>query len=187
MWDCGSVFLEWGCEMGWQEMDRQEPTAAGHGYQVTHREQGRIRAADADRDRVAGILSTAYIEGRLSKDEYDARLHIALSARTYGELDQVVHDLPAALAPPVSPVSPVAKTNAFAVASLVFGLAQFMVGPVATIPAIGLGYVARSQIKRTGERGAGLALGGLVLGWMMLVLVMVLITASAVISARVPG
>jgi hypothetical protein len=170
--------------MGWQEMDWQEPTAAGHGYQVTHREQGRIRAADADRDRVAGVLSTAYIEGRLSKDEYDARLDAALSARTYGELDQVVHDLPVAQAPPVSPV---AKTNAFAVASLVFGLAQFMVGPVATIPAIGLGYVARSQIKRTGERGAGLALGGLVLGWMMLVLVMVVIIASAVISARTPG
>jgi hypothetical protein len=170
--------------MGWQEMDWQEPTAAGHGYQVTHREQGRIRAADADRDRVAGVLSTAYIEGRLSKDEYDARLDAALSARTYGDLDQVVHDLPVAQAPPVSPV---AKTNAFAVASLVFGVAQFMVGPVATIPAIGLGYVARSQIKRTGERGAGLALGGLVLGWMMLVLVMVVIIASAVISARTPG
>ena len=150
--------------MGWQEMDRQEPTAAGHGYQVTHREHGpRIRAADADRDRVAGILGTAYTEGRLSKDEYDARLHAALSARTYGDLDQVVNDLPAPQAPPVTPV---AKTNAFAVASLACGLAQFMVGPVATIPAIGLGYVARSQIKRTGERGAGLALGGLVLGWM---------------------
>jgi hypothetical protein len=143
-----------------------------------------MRPAEPPRDRVAGVLSTAYIEGRLSKDEYDARLDAALSARTYGELDQVVHDLPVAQAPPVSPV---AKTNAFAVASLVFGLAQFMVGPVATIPAIGLGYVARSQIKRTGERGAGLALGGLVLGWMMLVLVMVVIIASAVISARTPG
>ena len=46
----------------------------------------RMRAADADRDRVVGILSTAYSEGRLSEDEYDARLESALSARTYADL-----------------------------------------------------------------------------------------------------
>jgi hypothetical protein len=50
-------------------------------------ERGKMRAADADRDRVVGLLSTAYTEGRLSKDEYDARLDSALSARTYADLD----------------------------------------------------------------------------------------------------
>jgi hypothetical protein len=35
-------------------------------------ERGKMRAADADRDRVVGLLNTAYTEGRLSKDEYDA-------------------------------------------------------------------------------------------------------------------
>jgi hypothetical protein len=72
-------------------------------------------------------------------------------------------------------------------ASLACGLAQFMVGPVATIPAIALGHMARNQINRTGERGAGLALGGLVLGWMALILGIVLVTAGLVISARTPG
>jgi hypothetical protein len=37
-------------------------------------ERGKVRAADADRDRVMRLLNTAYTEGRLSKDEYDARL-----------------------------------------------------------------------------------------------------------------
>ncbi len=37
-------------------------------------ERGKMRAADADRDRVVGFLSPAYTEGWLSKDEYDARL-----------------------------------------------------------------------------------------------------------------
>jgi Domain of unknown function (DUF1707)/Domain of unknown function (DUF4190) len=176
--------------MGWQEptgADHGYPVTRGEGHPVTRGEQGLIRASDADRDHVAGMLGTAYTEGRLSRDEYDARLAAVFSARTYADLHQVVKDLPAAQPPAVSPVSPVAKTNAFAMASLACGLAQFMVGPIATIPAIVLGYMARNEINRTGERGAGLALAGLVLGWMALILGIVLVTAGLVISARTPG
>ena len=60
--------------------------AVGSGYPVVGGGRGSLRVADADRDRVAGILGTAYSEGRLSKDEYDARLDSALSARTYADL-----------------------------------------------------------------------------------------------------
>ena len=129
-------------------------------------------------------------KGRLSKDEYDARLESALSARTYAGLDQVVTDLPAAPPTALSPaagtamVTPVTKTNGLAIASLACGLAQFVVGPVATIAAIVLGYVARSQIKRTGEQGAGLALAGLILGWAAVILGIVLITAVLAIASR---
>src|SRR5271167_3000052 len=48
-------------------------------------EREKMRAADADRDRVVEFLNTAYSEGRLSKDEYDGRLENALSARTYAD------------------------------------------------------------------------------------------------------
>ena len=41
-------------------------------------ERGKMRACDADRDRVVEWLSLAYSEGRLSKDEYDGRLAPAL-------------------------------------------------------------------------------------------------------------
>ena len=44
-------------------------------------------------------------------------------------------------------------------------MAQFAFGPLPTIPAIVLGHMARHQIKRTGEQGAGMALAGLLLGW----------------------
>jgi hypothetical protein len=44
-------------------------------------------------------------------------------------------------------------------------VAQFAFGPLPTIPAIVLGHMARHQIKRTGEQGAGMALAGLLLGW----------------------
>jgi hypothetical protein len=136
---------------------------------------------------VAGLLAAAYSEGRLSKDEYDARLDQALSARTYADLDQLVNDLPVAQAPPVVRVTPVAKTNTLAIASLVCGLAQFAVGPLATIPAIVLGYAARGQVKRTGEQGAGLAQAGLVLGWGAVVLGVLFMVVGMVVGAVMNG
>jgi hypothetical protein len=144
-------------------------------------EQGKIRAADADRDRVAGILGTAYGEGRLSGDEYEARMASALSARTYADLEELLADLPvqaAAGSAELATVTPSSKVNGFAMASLACGVGQFMVGPLATIPAIVFGHMARNRIRRTGEQGAGLALAGLVLGWGALILGVILIAVS---------
>ena len=138
---------------------------------------GKMRACDADRDRVVEFLNVAYVEGRLSRDEYDGRLEDAFSARTYADLDQIVADLPAARA---TGVTPVAKTNGLAMASLACGLAQFMFGPLATIPAIMFGYVALHQIKRSGEQGTGLALAGLILGWAAVILGILLIVGASI-------
>jgi len=141
-------------------------------------ERAKMRACDADRDRVVEHLNVAYSEGRLSKDEYDGRLETALAARTYADLDQIVSDLPAVRAPVLPPMTmapPMARTNGLAIASLACGLAQFVVGPLATIPAIVFGHMARHQIKRTGEEGAGLALAGLILGWATVILAIFLL------------
>lgn len=54
-----------------------------------------LRASDADRDAVAERLRAAAVEGRLEPDELEERLHKALRARTYGELDRLLGDLPA--------------------------------------------------------------------------------------------
>jgi hypothetical protein len=156
-----------------QSVGRTQAFAAGA-------ERGKMRAADADRDRVVELLNVAYSEGRLSKDEYEGRLENALSARTYADLDQLLTDLPVAL--PVARatvVTPVARTNALAMASLACGLTQFVFGPLTAIPAIVFGHVARHQIKRTGEQGAGLALAGLILGWATAILGIVLIVGVA--------
>ena len=146
--------------------------AVGDRYPAAGSARGNMRAADADRDRVVESLKLAFSEGRLSKDEYDGRLDSALSARTYADLDQLVTDLPV---PRPTMVTPVAGTNGLAIASLACGLAQFVFGPLATIPAIVFGHMARGQIKRTGEQGAGLALAGLILGWATVILAIVLI------------
>jgi len=157
----------------------------GHGYPAAGGTgRGQMRAADADRDRAVSFLTTAYTEGRLDKDEYDARLETALSARTYADLDHVVSDLPGARIPPVRRVT---ATNGLAVASLACGLAQFVFGPLPTIPAIVLGHVARHQIKRTGEQGGGMALAGLLLGWAAVALGIIAILGLAVFAVSSAG
>ena len=55
-----------------------------------------MRASDADREHIADRLRQATAEGRLLAHELDERLGTALTARTYGELDAIVADLPAA-------------------------------------------------------------------------------------------
>jgi uncharacterized protein DUF1707 len=57
------------------------------------------RASDADREQIAERLRVAATEGRLHDDELEERLAATFSARTYGELDRVVADLPAPPAP----------------------------------------------------------------------------------------
>lgn len=54
-----------------------------------------LRAGDADRQRVGDRLRDALNEGRINLTEYDERLQEAYSAKTYGELDKLLDDLPA--------------------------------------------------------------------------------------------
>jgi Flp pilus assembly protein TadB len=53
-----------------------------------------LRASDTDRDAVTERLREAAGEGRLDPDELEERVDSALRARTYGELDRLVADLP---------------------------------------------------------------------------------------------
>lgn len=53
-----------------------------------------LRASDADREQIAERLRKATAEGRLLAEELEERLEATFSARTYGELDAVVADLP---------------------------------------------------------------------------------------------
>ena len=53
-----------------------------------------LRASDADRELTAERLRHAMAEGRLLSEELEERLEATFAARTYGELDAVVADLP---------------------------------------------------------------------------------------------
>lgn len=54
----------------------------------------RIRVGDAERDSVVETLNTAVGQGRITPEEFDERLTATLAAKTFGELDSIVVDLP---------------------------------------------------------------------------------------------
>jgi Domain of unknown function (DUF1707) len=57
--------------------------------------RGRMRASHADREQVIDTLKSAFVHGRLDKDELDARVGQAFGSRTYAELAAVTADIPA--------------------------------------------------------------------------------------------
>jgi hypothetical protein len=54
---------------------------------------GYLRASDADRDQVATLLSTAYAEGRLTREEHDDRIDQLMAAKTFDDLIPITRDL----------------------------------------------------------------------------------------------
>ncbi|MFI8961085.1 DUF1707 domain-containing protein [Streptomyces sp. NPDC053493] len=68
--------------------------------------QGSLRASDADRDRIADILGQALAEGRIDAEEHSERIDAVYGAKTVGELEPIVRDLPAAGARPASAPEP---------------------------------------------------------------------------------
>lgn len=63
-------------------------------------ERREMRISDAERDSVAAILRDAAGEGRLDLEELDERLTAVYAAKTYGELEPITRDLPAASSSP---------------------------------------------------------------------------------------
>jgi len=58
--------------------------------------RGPMRASHADREQVIEVLKDAFVHGRLTKDELEARAGRALAARTCAELAPLTADIPAA-------------------------------------------------------------------------------------------
>lgn len=56
----------------------------------------RMRASDADRDRAVSALREHHAVGRLTAEEFNDRLDAAYAAKTMGDLDELLSDLPAA-------------------------------------------------------------------------------------------
>jgi hypothetical protein len=56
-----------------------------------------LRASHADREQVIDVLKAAFVQGLLTKDEFDLRMSQAFAARTYAEVADVTADIPAGL------------------------------------------------------------------------------------------
>jgi hypothetical protein len=65
--------------------------------------RGGLRASHADREHVLQVLKAAFVQGRLTKDEFDARVGQTLASRTYAELAVRTADIPTGLMGAQSP------------------------------------------------------------------------------------
>lgn len=152
----------------------------GPAYGAGGTDRAQMLASSADRERAVDFLKTAFAEGRLSPEEYEVRMSRGLAARTYADLDALMSDLPFAR-PPAPP-----GTNPLAITSMICGIAQFFgFWLLCTIPAIVCGHIARRQIRRTGEQGEGMAMAGLVLGWIGAALSVVAVVALVLLIVAV--
>jgi Domain of unknown function (DUF1707) len=112
---------------------------AGPGYEkaAAGARRGHLRASHADREQAIDALKAAFVQERLTKDEFDARIGQTLASRTYAELAAVTADIPGGLTraqPPPMPsrrrpnnavrwgtygfVTPAILASAFAVGSV---------------------------------------------------------------------
>lgn len=180
-----------------QGRDYWMPGGQGYAsYSMTAGQRARLRACDADREQVADLLRGAFVEGRLTQDELDERLGRTYAARTYADLAAQTEDLPVGPRVLLAPGLPVPAgqhrigrpasevTNGAAVGSLICGILEFFTLGVSAIPAVILGHMARGQIRRTGQRGDGLAVAGLVLGWLGIGFALMVMIGLAAVAFR---
>jgi len=145
---------------------QEAPVEPGSRYGLPDR-YGHMRSSAAEREHAIEILKTAFADGRLTKQEYEDRIGLALSPLTYADLAVLTSDLPAgqglpgSLRPPPPGYLPSATRplNKMAVASLICA-----VMPGIPLLAILLGLIAHGQIQERGERGGALATAGIVIG-----------------------
>jgi Domain of unknown function (DUF1707)/Domain of unknown function (DUF4190) len=153
----------------------------------------RMLAAHADRERAIDVLKAGFAEGRLTKAEYDYRTARVYAARTYGELGALIADLPTGPLggqpsypsvdyPPWQPAH--STTSPLAVAALVCGIGEFFTLGLTAIPAVILGHLARRQLRQTDQRGDGLALTGLILGYAGIALLAFMLTLMIVVASK---
>ena len=103
-----------------------------------------MRASDADRDTVLSELSEQFQAGRLTAAEFDERAGQALAARTWGELRDLLRDLPTALAGP----EPLAATSAAARPERPSGRPALL--PVAALAGIGIAIAVLVGVAHVG-------------------------------------
>ncbi len=176
-----------------------------------------MRASDAERERAADVLKAAVAEGRLDWDEHRERLDAVMRSHTYGELQDLLVDLPIGPTPfppsgppavgtppgvpelppqhasrrqalpyhrsaPPAPLTnpwanyvpaPVRLTEPLAKVSIACAVLGLCTSGMSAVPAIVTGHLALARIRRTNGEGVGLAVTGLILGYLELAFVAV--------------
>ncbi|MBT2210961.1 MULTISPECIES: DUF1707 and DUF4870 domain-containing protein [Actinomadura] len=116
---------------------------------------GNLRVSDAEREPVLERLQEAYAEGRIDHDEFDMRVHLAMTAKTRDDLGTVTRDLVpvqqrGALFPGAVPEQPTGEDRMLAAAAHAVAVPTLFVGPLVLMLLSG----KRSEYVRTQAKEA---------------------------------
>jgi hypothetical protein len=134
----------------------------GSGYGSLPNESGGLLASEADREAAQAVLKTAFLDQRLTQDEFESRVGRAVAARTQAELAQLTRDLPAAPGRSAATRRPVRlivllASGIAAVALAVFGIFHATSPGAArfagTAPAASAGQAANAPPPSSGPAG----------------------------------
>jgi Domain of unknown function (DUF1707) len=146
------------------------PVVTGPGHQGAGAAgRGRLRTSRADREQVVEVLKAAFVEDRLTKDEFDTRVGQALASRTYADLAALTADIPAGLSTALPP-EPARTRGRIPVGARVL--------TAATVPTAGLWAGALSA--QTGNQ----ALSGFVATFTCIWLGIVILTVAVMLESR---
>jgi hypothetical protein len=121
----------------------------------------RLRAADADRERVAALVQAAGAEGRLTLEEIEDRLSAVYATKYTDELKALTADLPAEMAPRARrfPPHPALRVHAaIAVALSVLIIVRWAASdvpyfwPIAPLFWLAMSLVVHARIRGTRRR-----------------------------------
>jgi hypothetical protein len=101
---------------------------------------GRLRTSQAEREKATDVLKAAFIQGRLTKEEFDLRVGQVFASRTYAELNAVTADIPDGVLsarPPAGHLDDPGKVLSFKVAA--------RVGAVGAVPSMASATVVLMQ------------------------------------------
>ncbi len=98
------TYLQYPAAQQWPAQPSPEPSAP--------LASGGLRASDADRDQVAGVLGAAFAEGRITREEHDERLDRLMRSKTFDELVALTSDLVPTPAPASQPAAYVVDASA---------------------------------------------------------------------------
>ncbi|WP_433335573.1 DUF1707 and DUF4870 domain-containing protein [Spirillospora sp. CA-294931] len=94
---------------------------------------GDLRVSNAEREPVIERLQQAFAEGRLDHGEFDMRMHLAMTAKTRGEMAAVLHDLEPLPTEPVKALAgeaPTGEDRMLAAAAHALGVPTLFLGPL---------------------------------------------------------
>jgi hypothetical protein len=107
-----------------------------------------MRVSDSERERVATFLRDQALEGRLDHEELEERLGGAYRAKTVGDLEVLIEDLPHRRVPAATRVRPERRERSRPLIGLgivllgLFALPTLMAGGFAVLAAVGVALVA---------------------------------------------